>query len=116
MHHESDSDMAMVEYTMAGDGRRLGLFVYQTDAELEYAYDRKSHVGTLAMADDLTVINLKKGHIEVREVTFNHDSWPQGTSKEWDTAPRGEPATGLMTDWLKKGKLKGLNPPPKEQK
>ncbi|MEE9119941.1 MAG: hypothetical protein V3U56_01470 [Syntrophobacteria bacterium] len=36
--------------------------------------------------------------------------------KEWDTAPRGEPATGLMTDWLKKGELKGLNPPPKEQK
>jgi len=33
-------------------------------------------------------------------------------SKEWDTAPRGEPATGLMTDWLKKGALKGVNPPP----
>jgi ribonuclease Z len=87
------------------------------DLELEI-YDgvRATYDGPLAMADDLTVINLKKDHIEVREVTFNHDSWPQGTSKEWDTAPRGEPATGLMTDWLKKGELKGLNPPPKEQK
>ena len=87
------------------------------DLELEI-YDgvRATYDGPLAMADDLTVINLKKDRIEVREVTFNHDSWPQGTSKEWDTAPRSEPATGLMTDWLKKGELKGLNPPPKEQK
>jgi hypothetical protein len=43
----SDSDMQMIEYTLAGDGRRLGLFVHHTDAEREYAYDRKSHVGTL---------------------------------------------------------------------
>jgi len=83
------------------------------DLELEiYGAVRATYDGPLAMADDLTVINLKKDHIEVREVTFNHESWPQGTSKEWDTAPRSEPATGLMTDWLKKGELKGLNPPP----
>jgi phosphoserine phosphatase len=43
----SDSDMQMIEYTMAGEGRRLGLFVHHTDAKREYAYDRKSHVGTL---------------------------------------------------------------------
>ena len=64
------------------------------------------------LADDLTVLNVTKDHIEVREVTFNHESWPMGTSKEWDTAPRGEPATGLMSDWLKKGEVKGINPPP----
>ena len=29
-----------------------------------------------------------------------------------DTAPRSEPATGLMSDWLRSGELKGLNPPP----
>ncbi|MCZ6470327.1 MAG: hypothetical protein O6649_03090, partial [Gammaproteobacteria bacterium] len=68
--------------------------------------------GPLAMANDLTVINLKKDHIEVREVTINHESWAQGTSKEWDTAPRGDPATGLMSEWLKKGELEGVNPPP----
>jgi phosphoglycolate phosphatase-like HAD superfamily hydrolase len=43
----SDSDMQMIQYTMAGEGRRLGLFVHHTDSVREYAYDRKSHVGTL---------------------------------------------------------------------
>ncbi len=43
----SDSDMQMIEYTTAGEGRRLGLFLHHTDAEREFAYDRKSHVGTL---------------------------------------------------------------------
>jgi phosphoserine phosphatase len=48
----SDSDMQMIEYTMAGDGPRICLFVHHTDAEREYAYDRKSHVGTLDKALD----------------------------------------------------------------
>jgi phosphoglycolate phosphatase-like HAD superfamily hydrolase len=48
----SDSDMQMIEYTKAGEGRRLGLFVHHTDADREYAYDRKSHVGTLDKALD----------------------------------------------------------------
>jgi len=48
----SDSDMQMIEYTMAGEGRRMGLFVHHTDADREYAYDRKSHVGTLDKALD----------------------------------------------------------------
>ncbi len=48
----ADADMQMIEYTMAGDGRRLGLFVHHTDADREYAYDRKSHVGTLDKALD----------------------------------------------------------------
>ncbi len=83
------------------------------DIELEiYEGIRKTYGGPLALADDLTVINVTKDHIEVREATINHDSWPQGTSKEWDTAPRGEPATSLMSEWLLKGKLEGINPPP----
>jgi phosphoglycolate phosphatase-like HAD superfamily hydrolase len=53
----SDSDMQMVEYTLAGDGRRLGLFVHHTDAEREYAYDRESHVGTLDKALDQAAAN-----------------------------------------------------------
>ena len=48
----SDSDMQMIEYTMAGEGRRLGLFVHHTDAAREYAYDRDSHVGKLDKALD----------------------------------------------------------------
>ena len=48
----SDSDMQMIEYTLAGEGRRMGLFVHHTDSDHEYAYDRKSHVGTLDKALD----------------------------------------------------------------
>jgi len=53
----SDSDIQMIEYTMAGEGRRLGLFVHHTDADREYAYDRKSHVGTLDKALDVADAN-----------------------------------------------------------
>ena len=57
--------MQMIEYTLAGDGRRLGLFVHHTDADREYAYDRKSHVGTLdkaldqAGANGWVIVNMK---------------------------------------------------------
>jgi phosphoglycolate phosphatase-like HAD superfamily hydrolase len=62
----SDSDMQMIEYTMAGAGRRMGLFVHHTDAEREFAYDRKSHVGTLdkvldqAADNDWIIVDMKK--------------------------------------------------------
>ena len=48
----ADADIQMIEYTKAGTGRRLGLFVHHTDADREYAYDRKSRVGTLDKALD----------------------------------------------------------------
>jgi phosphoserine phosphatase len=48
----SDSDMQMIEYTLGGEGRRLGLFVHHTDGDREFAYDRESHVGTLDKALD----------------------------------------------------------------
>jgi hypothetical protein len=53
----SDSDMQMIQYTKAGDGRRLGLFVHHTDADREYAYDRDSHVGTLDKVLDMAADN-----------------------------------------------------------
>jgi ribonuclease Z len=85
------------------------------DIELEiFEGVRRTYDGPLTMADDLTVMNVTPDHIEVREVTFNHESWPQGTSVEWDTAPRGEPATSLMSEWLKAGELEGMVPPPKQ--
>ena len=62
----ADADMQMVEYTMAGEGRRLGLFLHHTDAEREFAYDRKSHVGTLdkaldqAAANGWVIVDMKK--------------------------------------------------------
>jgi phosphoserine phosphatase len=62
----SDSDTQMIEYTMAGEGLRMGLFVHHTDAKREYAYDRKSHVGTLdkaldrAAAEGWIIVDMKK--------------------------------------------------------
>jgi hypothetical protein len=43
----SDGDFQMLEWTTAGSGARLGLLVHHTDAEREYAYDRKSPFGHL---------------------------------------------------------------------
>jgi phosphoserine phosphatase len=62
----ADAYMQMFEYTRAGEGRRLGLFVHHTDAEREYAYDRESHVGTLdkaldqADANGWIIVDMKK--------------------------------------------------------
>lgn len=36
----SDGDLAMLQYTMAGKGARLALLLHHDDAEREYAYDR----------------------------------------------------------------------------
>lgn len=67
----SDSDMQMIEYTTAGKGRRLGLFVHHTDADREYAYDRDSHVGTLgkvldqADANGWVIVDMKRDWTQV---------------------------------------------------
>ncbi len=85
------------------------------DIEFEvYEGIRSTYSGPLVMADDLTVINATTDHIEVREVSYDHEAWAQGTSTEWDTAPRGDPATGLMSDWLTEGTVKEMVSPPKE--
>jgi len=86
------------------------------DVEFEiFERVRKTYDGPLTMANDLTVINVTKDHIEVREATINHEAWAQGTSKEWDTAPRSEPKDSLISDWLKKGSITDFVPPPKIQ-
>jgi hypothetical protein len=43
----SDGDFEMLEYTTSGAGPRLGLILHHDDAAREYAYDRRSPVGTL---------------------------------------------------------------------
>ena len=48
----SDGDFEMLEWTTAGAGPRFGMLVHHTDAEREWAYDRESHIGTLARALD----------------------------------------------------------------
>jgi phosphoglycolate phosphatase-like HAD superfamily hydrolase len=61
----SDGDLQMLQWTSAGDGARFALLVHHTDADREWAYDRKSPVGRLdkaldeALAEGWTVVNMK---------------------------------------------------------
>ena len=62
----SDGDLEMLQWTtLAGDRRRFGLIVHHTDAEREWAYDRKSSIGHLdkaldaAKQDGWTVVDMK---------------------------------------------------------
>lgn len=48
----SDGDLAMLRYTLTGDGPRLGLLIHHDDAEREFAYDREFHLSPLAEALD----------------------------------------------------------------
>ncbi|MGP1346363.1 MAG: HAD family hydrolase [Phycisphaerales bacterium] len=48
----SDGDLQMLQYTVAGDGPRLAVIIHHTDADREWAYDRDSHIGQLDKALD----------------------------------------------------------------
>jgi phosphoglycolate phosphatase-like HAD superfamily hydrolase len=63
----SDGDLEMLQWTtLVGGGRHLGLIVHHTDAEREYAYDRKSAFGRLdvalnaAAANNWIVVDMKR--------------------------------------------------------
>jgi hypothetical protein len=62
----SDGDLQMLQYTAAGDGPSLMLYLHHTDAEREWAYDRDSHIGKLdkgldeAREKGWTVIDMKQ--------------------------------------------------------
>lgn len=62
----SDGDLQMLQWTTLADGPRFGLLVRHTDAEREWAYDRKSTVGRLDAALDeagrrgWTVVDMKR--------------------------------------------------------
>ncbi|KRA46315.1 HAD family hydrolase [Pseudoxanthomonas sp. Root630] len=61
----SDGDLQMLQWTMAGDGRRFAGIVHHTDGEREWAYDRASKIGTLDKALDAattggwTIVDMK---------------------------------------------------------
>jgi hypothetical protein len=61
----SDGDLQMLQWTAAGVGRRLCVFVHHTDAQREWAYDRQSSIGALdkgldeAQAKGWTVVDMK---------------------------------------------------------
>ena len=48
----SDGDLEMLQYTSSGSGLRFGALVHHTDAQREWAYDRKSPFGRLDKALD----------------------------------------------------------------
>lgn len=48
----SDGDLQMLQWTMAGKGLRFAGLVHHTDAQREWAYDRQSKVGRLDQALD----------------------------------------------------------------
>ena len=48
----SDGDFEMLEWVTSGPGPRAGFLIHHTDGEREWAYDRKSHIGTLARGLD----------------------------------------------------------------
>jgi len=62
----SDGDLQMLQWTTAGQGPRFALYVHHTDAEREWAYDRKSSIGRLdkgldeAQAKGWTVVDMKQ--------------------------------------------------------
>ena len=61
----SDGDLQMLQWTVAGPGKRFAGLVHHTDAEREWAYDRDSKIGKLDKALDAahkegwTVVDMK---------------------------------------------------------
>jgi phosphoglycolate phosphatase-like HAD superfamily hydrolase len=43
----SDGDLQMLQWTAAGEGKKLMVYIHHTDAEREWAYDRESSTGRL---------------------------------------------------------------------
>jgi phosphoglycolate phosphatase-like HAD superfamily hydrolase len=67
----SDGDLQMLQWTAAGSGARFCLYVHHTDAEREWAYDRKSSIGKLdkgldeAKAKGWTIVDMKDDWREI---------------------------------------------------
>ena len=62
----SDGDLQMLQWTAAGDGKRLIVYIHHTDGDREWAYDRDSSIGRLdkgldeAIANNWTLVDMKK--------------------------------------------------------
>ena len=62
----SDGDLAMMQWTAAGNGARFMLYVHHTDAEREWAYDHDSSIGRLdkgldeALKNGWTTVDMKE--------------------------------------------------------
>jgi hypothetical protein len=62
----SDGDLQMLQWTAAGNRARFCAYIHHTDAEREWAYDRKSDIGRLdkgldeANAKGWTIVSMKE--------------------------------------------------------
>ncbi|PZQ56144.1 MAG: haloacid dehalogenase-like hydrolase [Novosphingobium pentaromativorans] len=63
----SDGDLAMLRYTVSGEGPRLALLLHHDDAEREFAYDRDFVVSPLAEALD------RAAELGIHVVSMKHD-------------------------------------------
>ena len=97
----SDGDWQMLQWTAAGDGPRFMGLVHHTDAEREFAYDRKSKIGKLDKAlgrrgrQGLD----RRRHEERLEQDLRvrmSDAPGAGGSIRW--RPRGRSLSGTMAD------------------
>ena len=67
----SDGDLQMLQWTTAGSGKRLAVYIHHTDSEREYAYDREGHIGRLdkgldeAAERDWTVVDMKQDWLTI---------------------------------------------------
>jgi phosphoglycolate phosphatase-like HAD superfamily hydrolase len=79
----SDGDKEMLEWTAAGDGLRFMGLVHHTDANREWAYDRKSDVGRLdkaldeANAKGWTVVDMKRDWNVIFPLDNPRRPWPR---------------------------------------
>jgi len=77
----SDGDLQMLQYTMAGPGRRLALLVHHDDAQREFAYDRQSPFGKLDKALDIAQLNQGQGWVVVSMKADWKTVFPDAKSK-----------------------------------
>ncbi|GFE74402.1 HAD family phosphatase [Novosphingobium sp. TCA1] len=63
----SDGDLAMLRYTVSGEGPRLALLLHHDDAEREFAYDRDFVLSPLAEALD------RAAELGIHVVSMKHD-------------------------------------------
>ena len=67
----SDGDLQMLQWTAAGSGKRLMVYIHHTDSDREWAYDRDSHIGRLdkgldeANAKGWVIVDMKEDWREI---------------------------------------------------
>jgi phosphoglycolate phosphatase-like HAD superfamily hydrolase len=74
----SDGDLQMLQWTMAGDGTRFAMYLHHDDAAREWAYDHPSSIGQLekglveAKANGWTVVSMKSDWKTVFPFDWTH--------------------------------------------